>query len=72
MDKKIIIASDSTCDLGAALIAEYGIKILPLTVSLGDKLYADGRTTLMGDEELMGIIESHSTALRQKRLEARK
>ena len=42
MNKKIIIASDSTCDLGKALIEEYGIKILPLTVSLGDKLYADG------------------------------
>ena len=42
MNKKIIVASDSTCDLGAELIAEYGIKILPLTVGLGDKLYADG------------------------------
>ena len=42
MNKKIIVASDSTCDLGAELIAEYGIKILPLTVSLGGQLYADG------------------------------
>ncbi len=35
-----------------------------------DNLYSDGRTTLMGDEELMGIIESHSPELRRRRLEA--
>ena len=42
MNEKIIIASDSTCDLGTALIEQYGIEILPLTVSLGERLYADG------------------------------
>lgn len=40
--KKIIIASDSTCDLGAELIERYGIRILPLNVSLGEKQYSDG------------------------------
>ncbi len=35
-----------------------------------DNLYSDGRTTLMGDEELKGIIETHSPALRRRRLEA--
>ena len=35
-----------------------------------DNLYSDGRTTLMGDEELKGIIEAHSPSLRQRRLEA--
>ncbi len=41
MNKKIIIASDSTTDLSPEIIERYGIKILPLTVSLGDKLYRD-------------------------------
>ena len=42
MEKKILIASDSTTDLGAELIAEYGVQILPLGVSIGDKQYTDG------------------------------
>lgn len=41
-DKKIIIASDSTTDLGDELIAKYDIKILPLNVTLGDKTFRDG------------------------------
>ena len=42
MNKKVIIASDSTCDLGPELISRYGIKIVPLSVNLGDKIYTDG------------------------------
>ena len=42
MSEKILIASDSTTDLGPELIAEYGIRILPLGVALGDKEYTDG------------------------------
>ena len=42
MNKKVIIASDSTCDLGPELIARYGIQIVPLSVNLGDKIYTDG------------------------------
>lgn len=42
MQNKIIITSDSTTDLGEELIARYGIKILPLKVTLGDKTYIDG------------------------------
>lgn len=42
MQEKIIITSDSTTDLGAELIARYGIKILPLKVALGDRTYVDG------------------------------
>ncbi len=37
----IQITSDSTCDLGH-LVAERNIGILPLTVTLGEKLYRDG------------------------------
>lgn len=39
---KLIISSDSTCDLGQELIDRYQIKIIPMGVSLGDKLYRDG------------------------------
>ena len=39
---KIIISSDSTCDLSAELKEKYGIKIIPLGVTLGDKVYRDG------------------------------
>ena len=42
MNKKVIIASDSTCDLGLELISKYDIKIVPLSVTLGDKTYTDG------------------------------
>lgn len=42
MSEKILIASDSTTDLGAELIERYQVKILPLGVNLGGKLYSDG------------------------------
>ncbi|MBQ9152036.1 MAG: DegV family protein [Clostridia bacterium] len=42
MANKIIIASDSTCDLSPELIERYGVKILPLGVALGEKQYTDG------------------------------
>lgn len=41
MSKKVLIASDSTCDLSPELIEKYGIKILPLRVMLGEKEYFD-------------------------------
>ncbi len=40
--QKIILSSDSTCDLGPELIAKYGVHIVPLTIILGDKDYDDG------------------------------
>lgn len=39
---KVIIASDSTCDLNQELIDRYQVKILPLSVSLGSRQYIDG------------------------------
>ena len=42
MSKNMIISSDSTCDLSKELIERYGIRILPMGVSLGDKIYRDG------------------------------
>ncbi len=42
MNRKILIASDSTTDLSAELIEKHGIKTVPLTVNLGEKSYTDG------------------------------
>ena len=42
MEKKIVIASDSTCDLSAELVERYSIEIVPLKVHLGETLYTDG------------------------------
>ncbi len=42
MSKKVIIASDSTCDLSEELIERYSVKILPLGVTLGEENYSDG------------------------------
>ena len=42
MSEKIIIASDSTCDLSPELIQQYGVQILPLGVALGERQYTDG------------------------------
>ncbi len=38
----IVITSDSTTDLGAALIERYNVSTIPLGVTLGDKTYRDG------------------------------
>lgn len=42
MSEKIVIASDSTCDLSPELIAQYGVQIIPLGVALGERQYTDG------------------------------
>ncbi|MBE6580226.1 MAG: DegV family protein [Ruminococcaceae bacterium] len=42
MSKQVIICSDSTSDLSSALIEKYGIKIIPLAVTLGGRSYTDG------------------------------
>ncbi len=38
----IIISSDSTCDLGEELVKRYDVKIMPLSVMLGERSYKDG------------------------------
>ena len=42
MSQRTIIAADSTCDLSPELIQSYGIHIIPLGVTLGEKQYTDG------------------------------
>ena len=38
---KIIIMTDSTCDLSQEIIDKYDFKVLPLYVNFGDKVYKD-------------------------------
>ena len=40
--KEIVITTDSTCDLGEAILAERNIFQLPLSVTLGERTYRDG------------------------------
>ena len=42
MSEKVLLVSDSTTDLSPELIERYGVKILPLGVTLGEDLYSDG------------------------------
>ncbi len=41
--KPVVITSDSTCDLSKDLIERYDIKIIPLTITLGDENFLDGQ-----------------------------
>lgn len=41
-EKEILITADSTCDLPDYLVEKYGIKIIPLSILLGDGEYLDG------------------------------
>jgi DegV family protein with EDD domain len=42
MSMTIGIVTDSTCDLPAEIIAEYGISVVPLYINFGDQSYLDG------------------------------
>ena len=41
MSKPVIISADSTCDLPRELVERHGIRIIPLTVLLGEDSYFD-------------------------------
>ena len=40
--RKVIIATDSCCDLSEEIIKKYDIRVLPLIVTLGNETYSDG------------------------------
>lgn len=42
MNEKVLIVTDSTSDLGAELLEQYGVAVLPMTVTLGNTDYVDG------------------------------
>lgn len=46
---KFIITSDSTCDLSEKLIKDNDIRLLPLTITLGDDQYKDGVDITAGE-----------------------
>lgn len=39
---KIAIVTDSTCDLPAEVVNQYGITVIPLSINVGDKPFLDG------------------------------
>ena len=42
MSKPVMITADSTCDLSEELLSRYNVKILPLTILLGEESFLDG------------------------------
>ena len=42
MSKPVMITADSTCDLSPELLKRFDIRIVPLTILLGDRSYLDG------------------------------
>lgn len=55
---KVIISSDSTCDLSAALVERYGVEVIPLYVNLGEQSFKDG-LELKADEIYGYVAENH-------------
>ena len=53
---KIRVVADSTCDLSAELVEQYGITIVPLTVTCDGKSYQDGVD--IDPERLLAITEA--------------
>ena len=55
MAEKIIIATDSACDLSLELIKEHNIRVLPLHVNINSKEYRDGVD--IDNKKLFEIVE---------------
>ena len=53
----IQIVTDSTADLGQNLAAEFGIRIVPLSVSIGSKNYRDGID--LGPNSLFALVDEN-------------
>ena len=49
MSKPVIITADSTCDLSQELVERYDIKIIPLTITLGEDSFLDGASFTPAD-----------------------
>ena len=43
MSKPLVISADSTVDLSRDLIERYQIRIIPLTITLGEESFLDGQ-----------------------------
>lgn len=55
---KIAISVESTNDLGAELLSEYDISVIPYTITLGDMTFKDGEKTT---EEMFEYVDKHNT-----------
>lgn len=55
---KIKVTCDSTCDLTAALYADYDIEVVPLGITLGEQMYADGLD--IGARDVFAYAEAHN------------
>lgn len=51
---KIAISAESTIDLTNELLEKYDIKVVPFSVTLGDKTYLDGQIT---SSEIIKYVE---------------
>lgn len=64
MSKKIIITTDSSCDLSKELIIEHDIRVIPLHVNFEDKEYRDGvdidLTNMFAKVEITGKLPKTS------------
>ena len=64
MSKKIIITTDSSCDLSKELIKEHDIRVIPLHVNFEDKEYRDGvdidLTNMFAKVEITGKLPKTS------------
>ena len=49
MNKKVLITADSTCDLSEDLLERFGVKIIPLTIVLGEESFLDGNGFTVDD-----------------------
>ena len=49
MSKPVMITADSTCDLSEELLSRYNVKILPLTILLGEESFLDGANYTTAD-----------------------
>lgn len=56
---KIKVTCDSTCDLTPELYESYGIQVVPLAITLGDRLYHDGVDVTV--EELLSYADRTGT-----------
>ena len=49
MNKKVLITADSTCDLSEDLLVRFGVKIIPLTIVMGEESFLDGNGFTVDD-----------------------
>lgn len=54
----VTIITDSTADLGPEIVAEFGLQIIPLNVTIGGKTYKDGVD--INQQKLFELVREHN------------